>query len=158
MALTIRLAEPRDAEIVAEYNRRMAWETEAKRLDAEVLLAGVAAVLGDRDKGVYYVASDGEAVIGQVMLTREWSDWRNGWWWWLQSVYIRAESRRQGVFQSLYAHVLQEARATPQVLGLRLYVEQHNAAAQATYRKLGMKTMNYVFFDFAIAIGAAASC
>jgi GNAT superfamily N-acetyltransferase len=147
MALAIRKAELRDAQIIAEYNRRMAWETEAKRLDGEVLLAGVTALLQDANKGVYYLACNDEELVGQLMLTREWSDWRNGWWWWLQSVYVRAESRRQGVFQALYAQVVAAARAEPDVLGLRLYVEEHNLPAQATYTKLGMMRMPYIVYD-----------
>ncbi len=148
MAISICLAEPRDAAIIAEFNRRMAWETEQKHLAPPALLAGVNAVIRDPDKGRYYVAWEDDEVAGQAMVTREWSDWRNGWWWWLQSVYVRAESRRRGVFHALYAHILAAARIEPDALGIRLYVEEHNAAAQATYRKLGMQPMTYVCFDY----------
>ena len=147
MALTIRLAEPRDAGIIAEFNRRMAWETEHKRLDVYVLLAGVNAILGDPNKGVYYVAYDGEEVVGQAMVTYEWSDWRNGRWWWLQSVYVPAEHRRKGVFHSLYQFMQQKVEAAPDVLGIRLYVEENNTTAQATYAKLGMKRLPYILYE-----------
>jgi ribosomal protein S18 acetylase RimI-like enzyme len=150
MPLTIRRGDVNDVAIVAEYNRRMAEETEGKRLDVSVLQDGVRAVLADTSKGVYYLACDGDDVVGQVMLTWEWSDWRNGWWWWLQSVYIRSDRRRRGVFQALFDHVLQQARAAGDVLGVRLYVEKDNHAAQATYRKLGMETMPYLMFDLSM--------
>lgn len=148
MAVIIRTAEPRDVAVVAEYNRRMALETENKQLDPDVLSAGVTALLADHTKGIYYLACAGADVVGQLMITREWSDWRNGWWWWIQSVYVRADWRRQGVFHALYDHIVQAARAERDVLGLRLYVEKDNAAAQSTYRKLGMTPMSYLFFDY----------
>jgi len=148
MAIAIRTATPLDAAVVADFNRRMAEETEHKQLDPQILLAGVAALLADGDKGVYYLACDGDDIVGQLMITREWSDWRNGWWWWIQSVYVRANWRRKGVFQALYHHVVQAAQAASDVLGLRLYVEKENTGAQATYRKLGMSPMPYLFFDY----------
>ena len=148
MPIAIRVAERRDAPVVAEFNRRMAEETEHKHLDPAVLLAGVAALLSDRDKGIYYLACAGQDIAGQLMITREWSDWRNGWWWWIQSVYVRADWRRKGIFQALYRHILEAAKAEENVLGLRLYVEKDNAAAQSTYQKLGMTPMPYLFFDY----------
>jgi ribosomal protein S18 acetylase RimI-like enzyme len=147
MPLTVRRATPADAPHLVEYNRRMALETEGKALDPAVLAAGVAAVLADPHKGAYYVAADRADLVGQLMLTWEWSDWRNAWVWWIQSVYVRADWRRRGVFGALYAHVYEAARREPQVVGLRLYVERDNRAAQATYQKLGMREANYLLFE-----------
>jgi GNAT superfamily N-acetyltransferase len=147
MTVTIRRATPADAPIVAEFNRRLADETEGKTLDPVVLAAGVAAILADPGKGFYFVADLDNAVAGTMMITFEWSDWRNGWLWWIQSVYVKAEARRQGVFRALYEHVYQLARAEPGVIGLRLYVDNHNHAAQATYRGLGMSPAGYLVFE-----------
>src|SRR5215218_9623566 len=111
MTVTIRRGEPRDAAVVAEYNRRLALETEAKVLDPAVLARGVARVLGDPARGVYFVAERGGEVVGQLMLTFEWSDWRDGWLWWIQSVYVREDARRHGVFRQLFETAVQAARA-----------------------------------------------
>lgn len=147
MPWTLRQAEPADAPVIVEFNRRLALESEGKSLDLAVLSGGVAAALADpARKGPYYLAVEGETVLGQLQITFEWSDWRNGWFWWIQSVYVREEARRRGVFRSLYAHVVELARREPDVLGLRLYVERENHAAQRTYRDLGMEEMPYLLF------------
>src|SRR5262245_37358803 len=99
MTVTIRRGEPRDAPTIAEYNRRMAWETEHKHLDPDVLARGVGRVFADRAKGFYLVAEVTGEVVGQLMVTFEWSDWRDGWIWWVQSVYVRDDHRRTGVFK-----------------------------------------------------------
>lgn len=143
MDLHIRRATPADAATVAEFNARLAWETEGKRLDPRTLAAGVAAVLADPAKGFYTVAERGGEVVGQVLVTYEWTDWRNGWYWWVQSVYVRADARRGGVFRALYRHLEAAAEADPAVVGLRLYVERENTAAQAVYRSLGMAEEPY---------------
>ena len=106
--------------------------------NAGVLAAGVAAVLADAHKWHYCLAAEAGAVLGQMMITFEWSDWRNGWMWWIQSVFVRPEARRRGVFRTLYQHVYQAARDDPEVIGLRLYVERDNRPAQETYHQLGM--------------------
>jgi ribosomal protein S18 acetylase RimI-like enzyme len=148
MQWMIRQAAPADAPIIVEYNRRLAEETEGKALDLAVLAAGVAAALADpARKGPYFLAVDGVNVLGQLQLTYEWSDWRNGWFWWFQSVYIRSEDRRRGVFRSLYQHVADLARRDPEVIGLRLYVERENHAAQRTYRELGMEELAYLMLE-----------
>jgi len=147
MPLTVRRAEPADAGVIVEYSRRLALETEDKILDPAVLAAGVAAGLADAEKALYFVAEDNGDVLGQLMLTREWSDWRNGWIWWIQSVYVRGDARRRGVFRLLYAHVYSAAVADPQVIGLRLYVEQDNHAAQQTYVRLGMERTSYLVLE-----------
>jgi GNAT superfamily N-acetyltransferase len=147
MPLVLRSATPADAAVIIEYNRRLAEETEGKRLDPQVLAAGVAACLADPDKALYFLAEEDGTILGQMMITREWSDWRNGWMWWIQSVYVRAEARRRGVFRMLYRHVAELARSRPDVIGLRLYVEQENHAAQQTYSRLGMDRTGYLVFE-----------
>ena len=143
MELTIRRAAPADAGVIAEYNRRLAWESERTRLDDGVLLAGVIAGLEDPNKGFYTVAESGGEIVGQTLVTFEWSDWRNGWFWWIQSVYVREDARRAGVFRSLYRHIQELATADATVIGIRLYVEAENERAKTTYRSLGMTDTNY---------------
>ncbi len=147
MPFTIRPAALSDAETIAGFNAAMALETEDLQLDRPRLLEGVRAVLGDPSKGFYVVAEAEDGVAGQMMITFEWSDWRNGVFWWIQSVYVRPECRRQGVFQGLYRHVEAQARAAGNVCGLRLYVERHNERAQRTYRRLGMKETDYLVYE-----------
>ena len=143
MSVLIRDATPADAETIAEFNNRMAMETEGRELDRDVLLAGVNALLGDSTKGRYWVAVSNGQVVGQIMTTYEWSDWRNGMLWWIQSVYVHPEHRRKGVFSSLYRHVESLARASDHVCGIRLYVETNNTNAQRTYAALGMGKPHY---------------
>ena len=147
MSLSIRRAGVADAALVAEFNRLLALESEGKTLDATVLAAGVAAGLADPNKSVYFLAEEDGKAVGQIMYTLEWSDWRNGWFWWIQSVYVCAEARRRGVFRALYEHVEQAARADGNVIGLRLYVEQANHVAQETYRRMGMEAAGYFVFQ-----------
>ena len=147
MPPTVRHATPADLPTIAEFNNLLAQESEGKTLDAAVLSAGVAALLADPHKGRYFLAEDGGTVVGQVMFTTEWSDWRNGYFWWLQSVYVRRAARGRGVFRALFEHVEQLARRDPQVRGLRLYVEIANRAAQETYTRLGMKPAGYFVLE-----------
>src|SRR5437667_4669048 len=105
MPLTVRRATPADTATMVEFNRLLALESEGKTLDPAVLSAGVKAGLSDPKKALYFVAEDDRAVVGQMMVTFEWSDWRNGWMWWIQSVYVRTDARRRGIFSSLYEHV-----------------------------------------------------
>jgi GNAT superfamily N-acetyltransferase len=147
MACIVRPACLADLPIIVEFNQRMAAETENKHLDAKVLETGVTAVLTDPNKGVYYLAEAAGHVVGQLMLTYEWSDWRNGWLWWIQSVYVRATARRQGIFRALYNYIYEAACRDPQVIGLRLYMEQDNHTAEQTYLKLGMEPMRYRLFQ-----------
>jgi ribosomal protein S18 acetylase RimI-like enzyme len=143
MTLTIRRATPADVPVLVAFNSAIAQETEDKRLDPAVLTAGVRAVFDDPARGFYTVAEHDGAVVGQMMITYEWSDWRNGWFWWMQSVYVRADARRAGVFRALYRAIEQQAAADPGVIGLRLYFETDNGRAQATYRALGMTDTTY---------------
>jgi ribosomal protein S18 acetylase RimI-like enzyme len=145
MPFTIRRATPADAATIVEFNSRLAEESEGKTLDPAVVAAGVAAALADPErKGPYFLAVEGDTVLGQMQITYEFSDWRNGWAWWIQGVYVRAEARRRGVFRALYEHIYRLAKADPEVIALRLYVERDNMAAQQTYLRLGMEWMNYL--------------
>jgi len=155
-ALRIRDAVPGDAALLAQWAQAMAWETEHKRLDPDTIAAGMAAGLADPAKARYYVAMHDAPVaghetlgvpVGTLMLTREWSDWRNGEWWWIQSVYVAPAHRRRGVYAALHAHVAALAKAAPGVIGLRLYVERDNAVAQRTYASLGMADAGYAIYE-----------
>ena len=150
-APTIRAGTRSDAPLLAQWMAAMAWETEHKRLDPDVLARGVTAVFDEPARGRYFVAecaAEGQVgIAGMLMLTREWSDWRCGDWWWIQSVYVDPPFRRRGVYRALHAHVRDLARATPGVCGLRLYVEQENASAQGTYATLRMRDAGYFVFE-----------
>jgi len=155
-SLRIREADADDRELLAQWASAMAWETEHKHLDAATISAGIAAGLADPAKARYFIAMSEVAVggretiasaAGTLMLTREWSDWRNGDWWWIQSVYVPENCRRQGVYAALYRHVERLARDTPGVVGLRLYVEHENEHAQHTYAALGMVDAGYRMFE-----------
>ena len=147
MPISIRQAVAADAAVIVEFNRLLAEESEGKMLDVAVLAAGVAAGLADPRKSVYFLAEEDGLALGQIMFTTEWSDWRNGWFWWIQSVYVRPQARRCGVFRALFEHVRQTARADGQVIGLRLYVERENRIAQETYRGMGMDAAGYLVFE-----------
>jgi len=154
-SIAIRAATFDDIERLATWAVAMAQETEHKRLDPDTVRAGVRAVLQHPARGCYFIAERDEsnadgaarAAIGTLMLTHEWSDWRNGDWWWIQSVYVEPASRRSGVYRALYDHVHALAQATPDVCGLRLYVERENANAQRTYESLGMRDAGYAMFE-----------
>jgi GNAT superfamily N-acetyltransferase len=145
----VRPAVPADLATIVEFNRLLALETESKHLDPAVLEAGVGCALADPDRLRYWVAEiDGESQpVGQAAVTREWSDWRMGWIWWLQSVYVAAPARGRGVFRALYEHIRDEARSRTDVIGLRLYVEDSNGPAQETYKALGMKPGGYSVYE-----------
>ena len=147
MPMSIRAAELADLETIARFNQSMAMETEGKSLASATIRMGVGAVLQDPAKGVYYLAENEDGIIGQMMLTTEWSDWRNADFWWIQSVFVDPAWRGQKVFSALYRHVESLARQEPEVCGLRLYVERDNARAQSTYEALGMHTTNYLVME-----------
>jgi GNAT superfamily N-acetyltransferase len=147
MAFRVREATPADAAVVVEFNRLLAEDSEGKQLDLAVLGAGVTAQLADPQKGRYFVAEEGDFILGQLGVTFEWSDWRNGWMWWIQSVYVRADARRRGVFRALFEHVRQAALDDGHVVGLRLYVERENHGAQRTYEQLGMQPSGYFVLE-----------
>ena len=143
MESTVRPARPSDADTIVDFNTRLAQETEHLTLDPALLALGVNALLMDATRGRYWVAETDGRVIGQISVTYEWSDWRNGWFWWIQSVYVLAEYRRLGVFRQLFGHIHQLAMGETDVVGLRLYVENENHAAQAVYADLGMTTIPF---------------
>lgn len=147
MDIEIRNAEPADHALIVEFNSRLATETEGKQLNPDLIGPGVAAVLADSSKGRYWIATIEGAAAGQIMVTYEWSDWRNGMLWWIQSVYIPAKFRRQGVFSALYQHVESMVKEDQNACGLRLYVENNNTRAQETYRNLAMTEPGYIVME-----------
>lgn len=145
MPYTTRPAVPADAAVIAGFNAAMALETESLTLTPDTLAAGVAAVFAHPERGAYHVAVDESGdVVGCLLVTYEWSDWRNGMFHWVQSVYVHPEHRRRGVFGLLYRAVRAAGEAAGNVCGYRLYVERENLAAQATYRALGMDVTHYL--------------
>ena len=136
-----------DAPIVAEFNQRLAAETEDLPLDPTTVYIGVTTLLKDRSKGIYYVAEAAGAIVGQVMITYEWSDWRNGNIWWLQSVYVKEDFRRHGIFRLLFEHLKREAQAQKDVCSLRLYMHADNFPARQSYARLGMAQTKYEVFE-----------
>ncbi|NUS60531.1 MAG: GNAT family N-acetyltransferase [Lysobacter sp.] len=156
----IRAAHAADAALIAGWNAAMAKETEGKTLDPATVHAGVANGIADPAKARYFVAMEDAPIagaevlgvpVGTLMLTTEWSDWRNGAWWWIQSVYVPPEHRRKGVFSALYRHVEAMAKDAPDVIGLRLCVERENENAQRTYESLGMEDEGYKVFHALLA-------
>lgn len=145
---TARPAVVTDAPAIARFNRAMAKETEGKSLDPAVLTAGVQRIFDDPAHGRYLVAqSPTGQVVGCLMITYEWSDWRNAQVWWIQSVYVHPDHRRRGVFKLLYSKVRELGEAAGDVCGYRLYVERDNDRAQQTYRDLGMRPTAYLMFE-----------
>ncbi len=135
--IRIRRARRDDLESIVDFNVRLAAESEGVELDRDRLRSGVANALADKRRAFYLIAESGDAPIGQLMVTYEWSDWRDGEFWWLQSVFVRPEFRRRGVLKALYDRVLELAEES-NVCGIRLYVERENSAAIAAYRSFGI--------------------
>lgn len=149
----VRLAIPGDAGRLAAFNRAMAMETESKILPEEIIQAGVGAVFAAKNRGFYVVAESGKEVVGALMVTFEWSDWRNGFFWWIQSVYVVPPFRQRGIYRRLYEFVIEQARSQNNVCGFRLYVERNNTAAQAVYNALGMHKTEYLVFEQGLVAG-----
>ncbi len=145
--ITVRPARPDDAAFIAAGNVHMAMETEGRAPDHPLVLRGVSAVFEDAGKGRFFIAERGGTPVGQVLVQREWSDWRNAWFWWLASVHVLPEYRGCGVFRHLYVHLQALAHAEPDVCGIRLYVEDHNSRAQAVYARLGMQDGHYRVYE-----------
>ena len=146
-ALHIRRAAPNDAEVIVAFNLALAVESERRRLDRRVVARGVRRVVADPALGVYYVAERAGSVVGQLLITFEFSDWRDGTFWWIQSVYVAPACRQQGVYRALHQHVAQEARQARDVCGLRLYVDRRNARARAVYQRLGLMPTEYHLYE-----------
>ncbi len=149
-SIIIRRAELRDASAIAGFNQAMAWETEQIRLAPERIPAGVQGLFAKPQFGFYVVAEQENEVIGSLMITYEWSDWRNKVFWWIQSVYVQPSHRGQGVYRKLYEGV-QAMAANADCCGFRLYVENTNTTAQQVYRRLGMEESHYLMFESPIA-------
>jgi len=145
--MNIRLARKEDVPALVDFNQAMALETEGKHLDAETLRAGVEAVFADKQKGFYVVAEEEGRILGGLMITFEWSDWRNSWFWWIQSVYILPEDRGKRIYSGLYDFVKEKAKDRGDVFGFRLYVEKENAHAQKVYEKVGMGSCYYLMYE-----------
>ena len=145
--MKIRIAEKKDAPDLVEFNQAMALETEGKRLDSDILRNGVEAVFDDEKKGFYVVAEEDDKIVGGLMITFEWSDWRNAWFWWIQSVYILPAFRGRSIYRLLYEYVKTEAEKSKNVCGFRLYVEKENVNAQKVYEKLGMERSHYLMYE-----------
>jgi ribosomal protein S18 acetylase RimI-like enzyme len=143
-----REGNARDALDIVNFQIEMARETESVELNRHVCSRGVEAVFEDRSLGRYYVAESGATLIGSLMITFEWSDWRNGVVWWIQSVYVRPEFRRQRVYARLYEHVRSLADQNESVKGIRLYVDTRNEPAQEVYRRMGMNGEHYRVFEW----------
>jgi len=149
---TARLATLDDAPVIVDFNLAMARETESLELSPATLASGVGSLFDNPQFGFYVMAEARGAGgaferAGSLLITYEWSDWRDGLFWWVQSVYVRAEHRRRGVYTVLYEFVKRLAAADPRVRGFRLYVERENAAAQKTYERLGMDASHYVMYE-----------
>lgn len=147
MNIKIRQARKEDAPALVEFNQAMALETEGKKLETEILQPGVEAVFNDEKKGFYVVAESEGEIIGGLMITFEWSDWRNSWFWWIQSVYILPDFRGQRIYSRLYDFVKNLARENGNVCGFRLYVEKENTRAQRVYERVGMEQSHYLMYE-----------
>lgn len=145
--MNIRRAEKTDAPALVEFNQAMALETEGKRLDSDTLKSGVESVFDDEKKGFYVVAEEDGVIVGGLMITYEWSDWRGQWFWWIQSVYILPDHRGRSIYRRLYEFVKSEAEKSKNVCGFRLYVERENVNAQKVYEKTGMKSSHYLMYE-----------
>ena len=147
MSIPIRPAFLADAPLLADWAKAMAFETERKILADDDISPGVRRAIEQVGLARYFIAELDGRPAGCLMLTYEWSDWRNGLWWWIQSVYVKPECRRQGVYRALYAHVQALAENDGDVQGIRVYVEKENQTAQQTYLSLGMHDSHYRVFE-----------
>lgn len=145
--MNIRLAIEKDAPELVEFNQAMALETEGKHLDSEILKSGVESVFNDAKKGFYVVTEADAKIVGGLMVTFEWSDWRNSWFWWIQSVYILPDYRGRSIYRLMYEFVKNKANQEKNVCGFRLYVEKENVNAQKVYEKLGMESSHYLMYE-----------
>ncbi len=136
-----------DINSLVDFNIKMAKETENKILNKKIVTKGVSEVLTDTSLGYYVIAKNKNTILGSLMITYEWSDWRNGMFWWIQSVYVEKEYRQQGVYKKMYSYIKDKALKDNSCTGIRLYVEQENKIAQSVYKKLEMKETHYKLFE-----------
>ena len=157
----VRPAGPQDAERLVEFSAALARETEDRRLNLARLRKGIRALLTSAERGFFIVAERDEGgrrrPVGQLMVTYEWSDWRNGTFWWVQSVYVDPGWRRKGAYRSMHEYIVTKAKADPTVCGIRLYVEQNNQAAQSVYQRVGLAPSGYWVFEQDFVLGARVS-
>ena len=146
--MNIRKALNKDIDVIARYNYNLAYETENKILDMNILTRGVEAIIKDENKGIYHVCEINGEVVGQIMYTFEWSDWRNGTFLWIQSAYVNKEFRGMGVFKALYKFIRDIADNDNNICGIRLYVEKENTIAKKTYKNIGIKEFNYYIYEY----------
>ncbi len=146
--IIITPANEQDLSYMVDFQLKMALETEELKLDKSVLEAGVASALKDSSKALYFIARKGDRPVGMLMITTEWSDWRNGWVWWIQSVYVVPEMRKEGVFGALYTYVKELVMEASDVMGIRLYVDKRNLKAQRVYEAVGMTGEHYSTFEW----------
>ncbi|HPH53948.1 MAG: GNAT family N-acetyltransferase [Bacteroidales bacterium] len=147
--IKVRVARPGDRKRLTDFQVQMALETEGQELDRRIVSQGVKSVLDDPQKASYFVAElEGvEGIVGCLMITDEWSDWRNGWVWWIQSLYVQPEYRKRGVFTALLEHVWMIVDSTSDVKGIRLYVDKNNTRARALYEAIGMSGEHYITYE-----------
>ena len=150
--ITIREATLEDTESIVRFQEGMALETEGKVLDEALLRDGITAIFDSTQKGFYIVAEVGSVVVGSLLITYEWSDWRNATFWWIQSVFVDANWRRKGVYRSMYEYVVNVAKSRKDICGIRLYVERTNTIAQETYKDLGMTHSHYDLYETDIVL------
>lgn len=145
--ITIREAVITDAPSIIDFQKKMAWETESLKLEDVTLTNGVNAVFADPSKGKYFIAEDDGKTVSSLLITYEWSDWRNSVVWWIQSVYVIEEFRRKGVFRIIYNYIADKVKQEG-IAGLRLYVETNNLRARKTYEAMGMDSAHYMMFEW----------
>ena len=146
-SIIVRVAKKSDKSAIVDFQIKMAMETENEILDTAVVEKGVRAVLDDPAKATYFVAEDNKGIVGCIMVTDEWSDWRNGWVWWLQSLYVLQEFRKKGVFTALFEHIKVLMQSTDDLKGIRLYVDKRNKNAQKIYDLIGMTAEHYITYE-----------
>jgi len=145
--INVQLGVESDIEILTQFNLSMAMETEHLQLNYDIVLSGIDSVMKDKSLGFYLIAELDNEIAGSLLITYEWSDWRNGLFWWIQSVYVKPQFRRSGIYKNLYYHVKQLSKAYTNLRGFRLYVEENNHLAQMAYESLGMHATHYKLYE-----------
>jgi ribosomal protein S18 acetylase RimI-like enzyme len=148
MKIIVRDANAQDKQAIIDFQMEMALETETLKLDRDILTQGVSSVLSDNNRARYFIAESDRMAVGMLMITYEWSDWRNGWVWWIQSVYTKPGFRKMGIYKMLYDHVKGLVNASDNIRGLRLYVDKRNVPAQKVYESLGMSGEHYTTYEW----------
>ena len=148
MTTIIEKAREEHIDILIDFQQRLAFESEEVTLDAATIRSGMKAMFADPSKGVYYIAREENEIIGCHMITYEWSDWRNGMVWWLQSVYVKESHRKKGIFKKMYDNVIAIIKNDPNLIGLRLYVDKSNERAMKVYAAMGMDGSHYTVYEW----------